>query len=512
MRSRAGAPASGSRCNPATASWFAFGRANGRIDAEQAAGIAELAERYCNGLIELTNRANLQIRGLREDNHSSLIDGLARLRLLDPDPDTEARRNILITPFWDAGDEVITIAGELERALANGPLGLPAKFGFAVDCGNERVLAGASADVRIERDIDGQFIVRADGAELGRAVSRNEAVTAALGLAEWFVAQAAQGRRGRMAAHHHGWREAAGNTWRSGEAGARHAHTPDPGLTPHGATIRRRLRAIDFRRAELAGQRRQALRMTPWRMILAEGMSAMPACEGVITRADDSLLRVVACSGAPRCREAHADTRALAAALAPHLAAGARLHVSGCTKGCAQSDPASITLVATGKGFDLIRGGSTQDTPVLRGLSADGILANPSILSGRTLMLHHYETDGAAIYRQSFAIIRAEADLARFSADEEPVVVRMIHAAGMVGLEAHSALRPGMAGAARAALQRGAPILCDARMVSEGITRARLPAHNAVICTLDDPTRSCARASHAQYPLGGGAGIVAAAS
>jgi precorrin-3B synthase len=117
-------------------------------------------------------------------------------------------------------------------------------------------------------------------------------------------------------------------------------------------------------------------------MMLAEGMHEIPACEGLITRGDDSLLRVVACSGAPRCHEAHADTRALAAALAPHLAAGARLHVSGCTKGCAQSDPASITLVATDKGFDLIRGGSTRNAPVLRGLSADGILANPSVLSG----------------------------------------------------------------------------------------------------------------------------------
>jgi precorrin-8X/cobalt-precorrin-8 methylmutase len=102
-------------------------------------------------------------------------------------------------------------------------------------------------------------------------------------------------------------------------------------------------------------------------------------------------------------------------------------------------------------------------------------------------MLHHYETDGAAIYRQSFAIIRAEAELARFSADEEPVVVRMIHAAGMVALAAHIRFTPGMTRAARAALQNGAPVLCDARMVLEGITRTRLPAANAVICTLDDP-------------------------
>ena len=102
-------------------------------------------------------------------------------------------------------------------------------------------------------------------------------------------------------------------------------------------------------------------------------------------------------------------------------------------------------------------------------------------------MPHSYITDGAEIYRQSFATIRAEADLARFSADEEPVVVRMIHAAGMVGLEVQVEFSPGMAAAARAALEAGAPILCDARMVSEGITRGRLPAGNAVICTLHDP-------------------------
>jgi precorrin-8X/cobalt-precorrin-8 methylmutase len=102
-------------------------------------------------------------------------------------------------------------------------------------------------------------------------------------------------------------------------------------------------------------------------------------------------------------------------------------------------------------------------------------------------MPYFFETDGAAIYRQSFATIRGEADLARFTPDEEPVVVRMIHAAGMVGLEQHVRFTPGMAPLARAALQNGAPILCDARMVSEGITRSRLPAGNAVICTLNDP-------------------------
>jgi precorrin-8X/cobalt-precorrin-8 methylmutase len=103
-------------------------------------------------------------------------------------------------------------------------------------------------------------------------------------------------------------------------------------------------------------------------------------------------------------------------------------------------------------------------------------------------MPYSYETDGAAIYRQSFATIRAEAALARFAPDEEQIVVRMIHAAGLVGLEAHVKMSPGFVTATRAALEDGAPILCDARMVSEGVTRARLPADNPVICTLQDPS------------------------
>jgi len=102
-------------------------------------------------------------------------------------------------------------------------------------------------------------------------------------------------------------------------------------------------------------------------------------------------------------------------------------------------------------------------------------------------MRYVYETDGARIYAKSFATIRAEADLARFPPDEEQVAVRMIHAAGMVELAPHIRFAPGFAAAARAALEAGAPILCDARMVSEGVTRSRLPAENAVVCTLHDP-------------------------
>ena len=101
-------------------------------------------------------------------------------------------------------------------------------------------------------------------------------------------------------------------------------------------------------------------------------------------------------------------------------------------------------------------------------------------------MPHQYETDGAAIYAQSFATIRAEADLSSFTAEEERIAVRMIHALGLVDLAGSIRLSPGFVAAARTALEQGAAILCDTRMVSEGVTRARLPAANPVICTLQD--------------------------
>ena len=97
-----------------------------------------------------------------------------------------------------------------------------------------------------------------------------------------------------------------------------------------------------------------------------------------------------------------------------------------------------------------------------------------------------YIRDGARIYERSFAIIRTEADLARFSNEEADIVVRMIHACGCVEVAGHVAFGAGFVGAAREALARGAPILCDSEMVAHGITRARLPARNDVVCTLHD--------------------------
>jgi len=102
-------------------------------------------------------------------------------------------------------------------------------------------------------------------------------------------------------------------------------------------------------------------------------------------------------------------------------------------------------------------------------------------------MMPDYLRDGAAIYERSFAIIRAEADLSLFSASEADIAVRMIHACGLVEAGRQIVFGAGLVDAARNALRAGAPILCDAQMVAHGITRARLPKNNEVICTLREP-------------------------
>jgi precorrin-3B synthase len=355
----------------------------GRLSPAQAAGIADIAERFGNGLMDVTNRANLQIRGVSDAGHASLIAELARLDLIDADPGAEALRNIVVTPFWVKGDDTVSLVTELELALAARRLSLPAKFGFAVDCSAAWALADTPADIRIERDATGGLIVRADGAGHGRPVARSDTVKLALDLAVWFIASGgATNGRGRMAAH-----IAAGATLPVALTGlavpAAVMASPRPGLLAGGALVGLAFGQLKAAMLRALVKEADGLRLTPWRMIFAEGLRDMPEGDGLVTGADDPILRVIACSGAPSCGEAHAETRALAMQLAAHIPADRKLHVSGCAKGCAHPGAAPLTLVATPDGFDLVRNGSARSVPVLRGLDRDQIVADPSLL-GRT--------------------------------------------------------------------------------------------------------------------------------
>jgi precorrin isomerase len=246
------------------------------------------------------------------------------------------------------------------------------------------------------------------------------------------------------------------------------------------------------------------LRLTPWRTIIApsvssrrvESLEAELKGSRFILHANDPRLAVAACPGAPACRRATTPVQQdaerfiqLFSQLAPTSVA---LHVSGCTKGCACSSSTPFTLVGNAGLYDLVENGTAGDRPVATGMTVAEVQSELAkrikrhLKERRLPTSHEYVRDGAEIYRRSFALIRREANLDRFEPVEERIAVRIIHACGMVEIANDLFFSPGVARIAAAAIEAGAPILCDSRMVADGITRARLPNGNAVICTLND--------------------------
>jgi precorrin-3B synthase len=355
----------------------------GRLTGAQLAGIAALSAKYGNGLVDLSNRANVQLRGVREASHGALIAGLRDLGCVDGDVAAEARRNVMVSPFWVDGDGTQAVYAALVDGLADGPE-LPAKFGFSVDLSAENAMALAPADIRIERHAGG-ILVRGEGFTTGAlAANAAEAAGLAVTLARWFMGtgHVADGR-GRMAGLWADLTPAARQArlpraFQAAVAVPARSVRPQPGVVAQGTLV-------GFAFGQVSAAMIAALapfgawRITPWRMVLLEG--AAPALPGLITAEEDPMLRVVACTGAPSCEQALAATRDLAAGLAAHVPLGATLHVSGCAKGCAHPSAADYTLVATDTGFAPLRNaraGDRRDTAH----SAAELMKTPSLLFG----------------------------------------------------------------------------------------------------------------------------------
>ena len=361
----------------------------GRLTAAQAAGIAGLAAQHGNGLLDLSNRANLQIRGVSEASHPALINGLRRLGCLDDSATSEARRNIMVSPFWVADDGTQAIYQALEAALAapDAPQ-LPGKFGFSIDLSPANSLATAAADIRIEA-FEAGMIIRGEGFDSAApATTPKEAAAKAIALAQWFAASGhIQNGRGRMATIFAGLSQKDRHSRLPSAFQAVLAPVAQPSAPQIGQSLQGWLLGFAF--GQMTAQTLAALaalgdlRLTPWRMILVEGLAKAPALPGLITASDDPLLRVVACTGAPGCRQALQPTRALAAALAPNVPSGQTLHVSGCAKGCAHPAPAGYGLVATDTGYGLLHNATAAARPRSTHSAAD-LTANPALLFEKT--------------------------------------------------------------------------------------------------------------------------------
>ena len=336
---------------------------NGTLSAAQITGIADLSERFGNGILDLSSRANVQLRGVTAESHAPLIDGLHALGLIDASEAIESRRNIIVTPFRNA--ETNALAERLTTALCQPDApALPHKFGFAIDTGKTPVLQTAPADIRLERASDGTLLLAAEGLPQAKPVTPDESIEEALALAHWFMAN--RTTQTRLAKLPNLDSLIGFTTPRQTQT-----YAPQPGATQSGTLIGSafgQLTAETF--AQLATL--APLHITPWRMVFTQSQNPIPGT--LITDPANPLLRITACTGAPACTQAQGDTRQTARRVAPHLKPGQTLHISGCTKGCAHPKPAPLTLIATPNGFDLVKDGRAGDTPAAQALSTNDIL------------------------------------------------------------------------------------------------------------------------------------------
>jgi precorrin-3B synthase len=341
-----------------------------RLSADAARALASAAAACGNGVIELTSRGNIQVRGLTEASAPGFARAMVSAGLASTDPAVERRRNVLVAPLADAATRALATA--LEVRLADAALaGLPDKFGFVVDGGGGLPLDTASGDVRLRSD-GARWLVWCDGAPTATMCDAAEALELTLMIAAAFLALSPRERRMRGAAQ---WQDLLRMTGAFPNVVAPTPARPPRCIgrlgrgfgigLPFGSTDAATLAAL----AEFA-----PLWVSPWRAFIIEKPFSPAAGEGwvrgrvLITDPSDPRLALAACPGRPACAHAHADTRGDAARLAA-LLPGIRAHLSGCAKGCAHPAAAPVTLVAGADGYALVRNGRAADAAERTGLS-----------------------------------------------------------------------------------------------------------------------------------------------
>jgi precorrin-3B synthase len=378
-----------------------------RIAAAQLAAIAEITRDCGNGLVDFSQRAQLQLRGVTE---TTLADALARLDaagLLARDAEAERIANIVASPlagYGAAAFDANALARELAAALLSDAAlrALPAKFLFAIDDGGALPLRDIEADIRIEALDASRVAIRVAGAPDRAAIAcLHESVAAALKLARAFVAQRAGAfelRRMKLLVDSVG----VDALLREAKLEARpFVCRADP--SPQALLGAQQMQSVAFAGVAAPFGRFDAqalatlaslaandglgdIRLTPWRAFLipaetpdaARRITDVAATLGLMTSDHDARLAVAACPGAPECPQAQGETRgalALLAPLAQKLAGGTGvgLHISGCAKGCAHPGETIATLVTRNGRFDLIDNGRASDAPRLRGLALDDV-------------------------------------------------------------------------------------------------------------------------------------------
>ena len=362
----------------------------GEVPLALARAIADWAERYGNGALDLSSRANLQIRGVTEDTLPALTARLAEAGLLDSSPEAEAVRNVLVSPFAGLDPAApcdmrpYARAWEHELATDRDLWALPAKFGASFDAGAFPL--GVETDLAFTAIAPDAFVLRLGGlAEIGHFPGA-EVLGAAKAMTRKFLAlreTPTPPKRMRDAIAALGLAPSARAICPPQAREWLGAHVLGEGAFVGVALPFGRIEASDLRQlAALAAEAGATnLRLTPWRALLipcpafaaARGLAEGARNLGLILDPADPLLAVAACPGAPACSSAKGETREAARRLAPLIESGAALHVSGCEKGCAHPGAASHTVVAAEDGYKLIRDGRADAEPLARSLTLAAI-------------------------------------------------------------------------------------------------------------------------------------------
>ena len=369
-----------------------------RLTPAQLRRIAALAAEHGNGLIEISARGNMQLRGVTAESHPTLVETLLSERLVDEHDGDGPQRLTLVSPLaGNVGDliDAGALAAEIER-LGPATPGLPAKFCVVVDDGGALSLDGFGGDLRLVATAQGVVAIRlADRRWLGPIAVEHASDVVATLLARFAALRAAAPDAIRRL---HDLPPNALATLCDLPPAPPPTPRPAPrpaGLFALGSDGFAALTGLPFGRANAATLDRLGkaalthgcadIRLSPWRGIAFRGMGEAGAMAllafadslGLIVRDDDPRLSVQACAGAPACLRAKtpamADAAQLAEAIAPLLAEGLTLHVSGCVKSCARPGASDLTLVGRGGRYGVVIGGTTRDSAIAE-LDLSGLL------------------------------------------------------------------------------------------------------------------------------------------
>ena len=341
-----------------------------RLTSHQAQIIALLSKRHGNGFMDITNRANLQIRGLKQSDYPLMLKDLQDSGIVETH---EARDglNLILAPFTDSQSVGWRCAEALYNAASAFPA-LPSKFGFAIDCGATRYLQHASCDIRVEIDESGQLLIRLDGCKQGYVTSEETFQSDILQALHWFVSS--QNKKRSYNRMHHLVAYSDVPDIFTTTTPCKNTKSLYPGCEEDWHVI-----AVPFGQItadqllEIADQTQEII-FSINRCLVIDKTAALG--KQFITLKDDLRYHVTACAGMPACTSASIITKQLASKICESqvILAGKSYHISGCSKGCAMPSNSDICIIGERGSYNMLENGCAWDKPSYTSLSESALM------------------------------------------------------------------------------------------------------------------------------------------